>query len=139
MRLWIPLVILAVVGAGGLTVARLHGLFGSEKRVPYSDTRVDDTKPVNPKHLRYELFGPPGTIAVVSYFDGNGDLQRLRGVELPWSVEFAMTPETAGGNISAQGDSDTLGCRILVDGEVKDEKITNEVSAFTSCRLKSDE
>ena len=29
-RLWIPLLILVVIGAGGLTVARLHGIFGSE-------------------------------------------------------------------------------------------------------------
>ena len=41
------------------------------------------------------------------------------------------------GNIVAQGDSDSIGCRIVVDGEVKAEKITNEVSAFTFCMLKA--
>ena len=50
-RLWIPLVVLVVIGAGGFTVSRLHGIFGSEKRLSYADTRVDDTKPYNPKHL----------------------------------------------------------------------------------------
>jgi hypothetical protein len=55
---------------------------------------------------------------------------------LPWSVEFASTEATAVGSIVAQGDSDSIGCRILVDGEVKAEQISNEVSAFTSCLLK---
>lgn len=138
-KLWIPLVILAVIVAGGLTVTRLHGIFGSEKRLSYAETRTDDTRPFNPKHLRYEIFGPPGTVAGISYFDANGDLQRVKGAVLPWSSEFAVTPATAGGNIAAQGDSDSLGCRIIVDGEVKAEKITHAVSAFTFCRLKADE
>ena len=41
------------------------------------------------------------------------------------------------GSIAAQGNSDSIGCRILVDGVVKDEKVTHEVSAFTSCLLKA--
>ena len=48
-RVWIPLVIAIVIGAGGLTVSRLHGVFGSEKRPLYADTGTDDTKPFNPK------------------------------------------------------------------------------------------
>jgi hypothetical protein len=137
-RLWIPLVILVVVGAGGLTVARLHGIFGSEKFLSYGDTKVD-TKPFNPKHLRYEIFAPPGTVGDISYFDANGDPAHADGVRLPWSLEFAMTPQTAAGDIAAQGDSDSIGCRILVDGVVKAEKITHGPSAFASCLLKADE
>ena len=41
-RLWIPLVVLVVIGVGGMTVSRLHGIFGSEKSLSYADTRVDD-------------------------------------------------------------------------------------------------
>lgn len=139
-RLWIPLVVLTVVGAGGLTVARLHGIFGSETHPSYADTSVDGGAPANPQHLRYEVFGPPGTLAGISYFDGNGDLQRIKGVDLPWSLEFTATPAMVGGNLAAQGDSDSIGCRIVVDGEVKAEKtVTHEASAFVYCRLKSDE
>lgn len=137
-RLWIPLVILVVVGAGGLTVARLHGIFGSEKLLSYGDTKVE-AKPFNPKHLRYEIFGPPGTVGDISYFDANGDPAHADGVRLPWSLEFAMTPQTSAGDIAAQGDSDSIGCRIMVDGVVKTEKITHGPSAFASCLLKADE
>jgi hypothetical protein len=136
-RSWIPLVILVVIVGGGFTVARLHSVFGSENRPLYADTKINDTKPFNPKHMTYEVFGPPGTVANISYFDVNADPQRVNGARLPWSVEFASTEATAVGSVVAQGDSDSIGCRILVDGEVKAERISNEVSAFTSCQLKS--
>jgi hypothetical protein len=136
-RLWIPLVVLAVIGAGGLTVSRLHGIFGSEKPTSYADTRIDNSKPSNPAHLRYEIFGPPGTLADISYFGDNGDPQHVEGVSLPWSLEFPISGAASIGSIAAQGDSDSIGCRILVDGVVKSEKITHEVSAFTSCLLKA--
>jgi hypothetical protein len=135
--LWVPLVILAVVVAGGFTVSRLHGVFGSEKRLSYSDTRVDNGKPFNPKHVRYEVFGAPGTVADISYFDVNGEPQHLKGAPLPWSLEFAITSATAVGNVMAQGDSDSIGCRIFVDNVVKAEKTTHETSAFTFCLLKA--
>jgi Mycobacterium membrane protein len=136
-RLWVPLVILAVVVAGGFAVSRLHGIFGSEKQHSYSDTRVDDAKPFNPKHLRYEVFGAPGTAAEISYFDVNGEPQHLKGVGLPWSLEFAIGSATAVGNVVAQGDTDRIGCRILVDNVVKAEKISHETSAFAFCMLKA--
>ncbi|EUA56851.1 conserved membrane family protein [Mycobacterium xenopi 4042] len=37
----------------------------------------------------------------------------------------------------AQGDSNSIGCRIVVDGEVKAERVSNEVNAFTFCLLKA--
>ena len=105
-------------------MSRLHGLFGSEKSLSYSDTRADN-KPYNPQHLRYEVFGPPGTVALISYYDDNGAPQHVDGVNLPWSLEFAMTAATGMGSVAAQGDSDSIGCRILMDGVVKVEKISS--------------
>jgi hypothetical protein len=134
-RIWIPLVIVAVVAAGGLTVSRLHGIFGSEKRQSYADTRINDSKPFNPKHVKYEVFGPPGTVADISYFDVNGEPQHINGMHLPWSFDISTTLPSVVGNVVAQGDSDTLGCRIIVDGAVRVEKITHELNAFTFCVL----
>lgn len=136
-RLWIPLIILIVIGAGGFAVSRLHGVFGSEKRVTYADTRTGEAKPFNPKHLVYEVFGPPGAVASISYFDVNGDPQHVDGVPLPWSYDISTTLPALVGNIVAQGDSASIGCRILVDGEVKSEKTVHETNAFTFCLLKA--
>lgn len=118
-------------------MSRLHGIFGNEKRLSYSDTRVDNAKPFNPKHLRYEVFGDPGTVADISYFDVNGEPQHIKAAPLPWTLEFAISSATAIGNVMAQGDSDTIGCRILVDDVVKSEKTTHETNAFTFCLLKA--
>ena len=41
------------------------------------------------------------------------------------------------GNIVAQGDSDSIGCRIVVDGVVNAETISHEENAFTFCLLKA--
>ena len=118
-------------------MSRLHGVFGSEKRPSYADTKISDAKPYDPKQLTYEVFGAPGTVATISYFDVDGDPRLLKGASLPWSLKFAMTQAAVAGSIVAQGDSDSIGCRIVVDGEVKAERISNEVNAFTFCQLKA--
>jgi nitrate reductase NapE component len=135
-RSWIPLVIIVVVGLGGFTVWRIHGIFGSEKRPSYSDSAADKSKPFNPKRLTYEVFGPPGTVADISYFDVDADPKRVDGAQLPWSLHLTTTSPAVMGNIVAQGNSNSIGCRIVVDGVVKAEKITHEVNAFTYCVLK---
>lgn len=136
-RLWIPLIAIAVLAAGGLTVSRLHGIFGSEKTLTYGDTKNDKGKPYNPKKMKYEIFGPPGTSAQISYFDEDGNPVHTDAT-LPWSLEFPVSAAAGIGSIAAQGDSDTIGCRISVDGEVKAENTTtHEVSSFVSCLLKA--
>jgi hypothetical protein len=129
--------VLVVVGAGAFTVSRLHGIFGSEKRPSYADTKVNDSKPFNPKHLTYEVFGAPGTVANISYFNENAEPTFVEGVSLPWTLRFEITEAAGAGSILAQGDSDSIGCRILVDDEVKAEKVSDNVNAFTSCLLKA--
>jgi len=127
---------MVVIGAGGFTVSRLHGIFGSERRPSYADTQVNDTKPFNPKRLTYEIFGSPGSVATISYFDIDGEPRFVHGASLPWSLQFAITSTTVG-SVVAQSDGDSIGCRILVDDEVKAEKVSTEVNAFTSCLLKA--
>jgi MmpS family membrane protein len=129
--------VLVVVCAGAFTVSRLHGIFGSEKRPAYADTKVNDSKPFNPKHLTYEVFGPAGAVANISYFDENSEPTFVKGASLPWSLNFEITETSAVGSVLAQGDGDSIGCRILVDDEVKAEKISNQYNAFTSCLLKA--
>lgn len=137
MRTWIPLVILVVVIVGGFTVHRIRGFFGSKNRPSYSDTNLENSKPFNPKHLTYEIFGPPGTVADISYFDVNSEPQRVDGAVLPWSLHITTNDAAVMGNIVAQGNSDSIGCRITVDGKVRAERVSNEVNAYTYCLVKS--
>lgn len=136
-RLWIPLLSLVVLLAGGFTVMRLHGVFGSEVRPAYADTEVEERKPYDPKELVYEVFGPPGAVAKISYFDVDAEPQLIENASLPWSLRFPMTEATAVVNVIAQGDGNRIGCRIIVDDEVKAERVENGASAFTYCLLKA--
>ena len=105
----------------------------SEKGPAYSDAQSNDTTRFDSKHVTYEVFGPPGTVATISYFDADADPRRVTAARLPWSVTFATTEATAVENVVAQGNSDSIGCRILVDGVVKAERTTDhEASAFVS-------
>ena len=85
-RIWLPLVILLVLGLGGYAVVRLHGIFGSEKYPTYASGPQTDTKPSNPKQLVYEVFGPDGAVADISYFDAQAQPQQVSGAALPWTV-----------------------------------------------------
>jgi len=134
-RVWIPLVILAVIGIGGLTVSRLHGVFGSENRPKYADTNVNEPEFSDRTELGYEVFGAPGTVADISYFDIDGN-PKLVHIGLPWSLKFTAPTSSVLASLVAQGDTGTIGCRITVDGIVKSEKVTHEPSAFTFCLLK---
>lgn len=130
---------LVVAAAGAFTVSRLHNIFGSEKGSSYGDTQstANSTKAANPKQLTYEISGPPGTVADISYFDVDGNPKFIKNVSLPWSLSIDVSKATAVGNVMAQGDSDSITCRILVGQDVKAEKTSNEVNAFTSCLLKA--
>lgn len=136
-RVWIPLVILAVLVAGAFIVNRVHGYFGSEKRASYADSNLKNPEPFNPKRITYEVFGPAGAVADISYFDVNADPQRVDNARLPWSLHISTNKAAMVGNLMAQGDSDSIGCRILIDDVVKSERVSNEVNAFTFCLVKS--
>lgn len=135
--MWIPLVIVAVLVVGGFIVFRVHGYFGSEKRESYADSNLQNPKPFNPKRIVYEVFGPSGTTADISYFDVNGDPQRVDGAALPWSLRITTDKAAVMGNLMARASGDSVGCRITVDGVVKAERISNEVRAYTFCVVKS--
>ena len=126
-----------VVAVGAFIVYRVHGYFGSEKRESYSDSNLKNPEPFNPKRIVYEVFGPPGTVADISYFDVNADPQRVDNATLPWSLHISTTKAAMVGNLTAQGDSDSIGCRILIDDQVKAERQSNGVNAFTFCLVKS--
>jgi hypothetical protein len=58
-------------------------------------------------------------------------------VGLPWSITLSTTLPAVSGNIMAQGDGDEIGCRITVDGVVRDERSRNGINAQTFCLVKS--
>ncbi|MGV0750207.1 MmpS family transport accessory protein [Mycolicibacter heraklionensis] len=135
-RAWMPLLIVVVVVLGTLTVLRLRTYFGGDNSRLIS-TKVDDTKPYNPKVVTYEVFGEPGATADISYLDLDSRPQRVDAATLPWSVTLSTTLSAVSPNLYAQGKGSTLGCRISIDNELKDERTATGASALTFCLVKS--
>jgi hypothetical protein len=136
-RAWIPLVIVIVVALATFGVFRLHGVFGKTELTRPGSGLANDTKPFNPKQVTYQIFGPEGAVATINYLDLDAQPQIARDITLPWSLTLTTTAPAASANIVAQGDTDTIGCRILVEGVLKDEKTTTGVNAQTFCLVKS--
>mgnify|MGYP002390919543 CR=1 FL=1 len=56
---------------------------------------------------------------------------------MPWTYEITTTLSAVIANIVAQGNSDSIGCRIKIDDVIKDERTAHTVNAFTYCLDKS--
>ncbi|MBO0679922.1 MmpS family protein [Mycolicibacterium sp. S2-37] len=135
-KMWIPIVIIVVVVIAGFTVHRVRGYFGSEGITVTPRVFADDPEPFDPKVVRYEVWGS-GSYANINYLDLDAKPQRVDGAAIPWTLVLETTAPSAAPNILAQGDGDSIGCRIVVDDEVKDERTASGVNALTYCFVKS--
>ncbi|KQY08004.1 hypothetical protein ASD37_08545 [Mycobacterium sp. Root135] len=132
-----PLVAVLVVLVAGFAVYRLQAVFASQDVVSTPSAGANEIVPFNPKHVVLEVFGPPGTVATITYLDVNAQPQRADAVPLPWAYDATTTQPSVFVNVAAQGDSSTLGCRIKIDDVVKDERTVNTLNAYTYCLDKS--
>ncbi|MFV8246960.1 MmpS family transport accessory protein [Mycolicibacterium peregrinum] len=134
---WTVLVAIVVLLVAGFVVNRLHGIFASHDVTSTPSGSVNDIVPFNPKHVVIEVFGPPGTVATITYLDVNAQPQRADDVALPWAYDTTTTQPAVFVNVQAQGDSSSIGCRIKIDDVIKDERTVNTLNAYTSCLDKS--
>jgi len=134
-RVWIPLVFVVVLAASGLIVMRLHKVFGSEDLNAAAGAGIEIVQ-FNPKIVVYDVFGPAGTTATIDYFDADANTHEVNAA-LPWSTTISTTLPAVSANIMAQGDGDQIGCRVTVDGVVRDQKSTDGRNAQTFCLVKS--
>ena len=124
-----------VLAVSGLMVSRLHKIFGSEDLNAAAGAGIEIVQ-FNPKIVVYDVFGPPGSTATIDYFDADANTHEVNAA-LPWSTTISTTLPAVSANIMAQGDGDQIGCRITVDGMVRDQKSTDGRNAQTFCLVKS--
>ena len=136
-RGWIPLVVVILVAVAGFAVYRLHGVFGVRGATSAIGARADDVKPFNPKQVTLEVFGPAGSVADINYLDVDAAPQRVDGMRLPWAYSVATTAPAVSVNVVAQGDGESIGCRITVNGDVKAQRTVAGIHPQTFCQVKS--
>ena len=134
-KVWIPLVLVVVLAVSGLVVSRLHKMFASADLNANAGAGIEIVQ-FNPKILVYDVYGTPGTTAQISYFDADANVHLLNA-PLPWSITLSTTLPSVSANLMAQADSNEIGCRVTVNGTVREEKTANGINAQTYCLVKS--
>lgn len=134
-RVWMPLVAVIVVGVGLVCMWKVHQF---SEPTPVPTVNGPQAPPdFNPKQLTYELFGSVGDGGMLVYADVDGHPHRVDVTTLPWSHTETTTLTVVSGSISAQVHGGQLGCRIRVDGVVRNEQSDDHQDAHVFCIVKS--
>lgn len=121
-RAWVPVVVVVAIALGGIAVERLRGVFGSDKIFSATGSSAEPLVPSHIKQVTYEVYGPSDTTGRVSYLNKNAQPEQANFTSLPWTHTITTTVPAVMANVVAQGNSDKIGCRITVNGEIKDEQ-----------------
>src|ERR1700728_391085 len=128
-RAWIPLLLAVVLSVSTLAVTRLHKVFASQDLNANSGAGI--------KIVKFNILGPPGSTANINYWDADANTHQINNAPLPWSFTISTTLPTVSANIMAQTDADYIGCRITVDGELREHQSSDGHNAQTFCLVKS--
>jgi hypothetical protein len=134
-KLWLPAVVLVVIGVvsyGVSTARHLNGAITDPSAVSAIPATVVE---INPKNVTYEVFGNIGGGGKVTYADLNSAPIEVTLASLPWSHSETTMASSASLSLVAQVDGDSVGCRILVNGQVRDEHSVSHESAAVACTV----
>lgn len=134
-KLWIPLVLIVVLAVSGLVVSRLHKMFASEDLNANAGAGIEIVQ-FNPKVLVYDVYGAPGDTAEISYFDPDANVHSITA-PLPWSITLSTTLPTVSASLMVRADGEQVGCRVTVNGTVREEQSADGINAQTYCLVKS--
>lgn len=130
-----PLVAVVAVGVGAVCMWKVHQFSAPPPVITVNGPAAPEQS--TPKQLRYELFGSVGDGGMLVYLDIDGHPHQVNLTILPWSHEETTTLTVVSGSISAQVHGGQLGCRMLVNGIVRDEQSDTHADAHVMCRVKS--
>lgn len=136
-RIWVAIVVVTAVVLGGVGVHQLRGVFGSDEIFSATGSSAKPLEPSHVKRVTYQVYGPSDTTGSVSYLDKDAQSQQASFSSLPWAFTITTTVPAVIANVVAQGNSDNIGCRITVDGEIRDERAATGQHAQTSCLVKA--
>ena len=139
-RAWIPLLLVVVISLGAYAVVRIRDTFGANAAVASGEGNADNTKPFNPKHITYEITGASVGRVDVDYLDENGQPHRVDAALMPWSYTIVTTLPSMSANVVGKAKRtavDALRCRVIVDGQVRDDRRSDDYQPFIYCLVKS--
>lgn len=132
-----PVVVVVAATLGSIAVINLRGVFGSDAIFSWNGSGSEVIESINTKHVTYEVFGPRHAAGGVSYLNVDSQAEQAEFSSLPWTHEMTTTNPAVIANVLAQGDSDGIGCRITVNGDIKDEHFSDGHHAQVFCLVKA--
>ena len=130
-----PLVAVVAVGVGLLCMWKVHQFSAPPPVTTVNGPQAPEE--FNPKQMTYEVFGSAGDGGMLVYADIDGHPHRIDLTTLPWSHTETTTLTVVSGSISAQVHGGQIGCRIRVNGVVRDEHSDTNQDAHVLCIVKS--
>ena len=136
-RSWVPLVAVVAILLGGIAVVQLRGVFGSDAIFTATDSSAQPLRQSTVKRVTYEIVGPDNASGSLSYLNEHATPEQVTFDHLPWVHTVATTLPSVIANVVAQGNSNTLGCRITVNGQLKAQQSSSGHHTQTSCLVKA--
>lgn len=133
---WMPVVVASAAIVGALAVVSLRGVFGADEIFRWDGSGSQVIHSINEKQVRYEVFGDGSAAGSVSYLSTDAQPEQATFHGLPWTHTMITSSPSVIGNVIAQGDGDAIGCRITVNGAVKDEQLATGHHAQVFCLVK---
>jgi Mycobacterium membrane protein len=130
-----PVVAVIVVSVGAVCMWKVHQFSAPPPVITVNGPAAPEQ--FTPKHLTYEVFGSLGDGGMLVYVDIDGHPHKVDVTTLPWSHTETTTLTVVSGSVSAQVRGGQVGCRMLVNGVVRDEQSDTHGDAHVMCRVKS--
>lgn len=134
-RVWLPLVAVIALGIGALLMSKVHQMSAPGPVLTVDPPQAPEQ--FNPKKLAYEVYGDLGGGGILDYIDLDGHPHKVDLESLPWTHEETTMLTVVSGSISVQVRGGYVGCRILVNGVVRNERSDAHPNADITCRVKS--
>ncbi len=134
-RAWMPVVAVIALGVAGGSMWKVHEMSAPGPVLTVNPPQAPPE--FTPKTLTYEIFGSVGNGGMLSYVDIDGHPHQVDLTTLPWSHTETTTLTVVSGSISAQVHGGQIGCRMRVNGVIRDEQSDDHPDANVMCRVKS--
>ncbi len=130
-----PLVAVVALTLGAVGMWKVHQFSAPPPVITVNGPAAPEQS--TPKYLTYEVFGSIGGSGMLVYLDIDGHPHQVDLTALPWSHTETTTLTVVSGSVSAQVHGGHVGCRMLVNGVVRDEQSDTHGDAHVMCRVKS--
>jgi hypothetical protein len=134
-KLWLPAVALIVMAIVGYGVNSVRHMSEAITNPPVTSSIPATVVQINPKNVTYEVFGTLGGGGKVTYADLESQPIEVTLASLPWSHSETTMASSATLSLVAQVDGSSVGCRIIVNGALRDEHSVSHEGAAVACTV----